>query len=196
MLNAEDINLSQTALLVIDVQYSFKFNPTRWENRSNLHFEQNVESLIKAFKGADLPIFYILHQDEDEGFTPDSPHCKLMDFVESLRGDMPLLIKNTRNSFTSTTLQADLLQVGVRRLVITGIQTEQCCETTARLAADLGYAVDFVLDSTLTFPIVNPDDPQDVLDTDAIQERTIFALRGRFARIATTQMIIDEIAVW
>lgn len=38
-------------------------------------------------------------------------------------------------------------------VTITGIQMEQCCETSARVAADLGYAVDLVIDATLTFPI-------------------------------------------
>lgn len=193
MLLSENINLTETALLVIDAQDSFKVDEKRWQQRSNPAFEDNLSALIRAFQKADLPIYYFIHMDEDEGFNPSSPYFKLMDFVEAFRGDEPIIRKTTRNCFTSTNLQDDLRQVGIHRLIITGIQTEQCCETTARLAADLGYAVDFVLDSTATFPITNPDNPADVLDVDAIQERTVFALRNRFARIVTSKVIIEEI---
>jgi len=82
----------------------------------------------------------------------------------------------------------------VRRVAITGIQMEQCCETTARIAADLGYAVDFVIDGTMTFPIRNWDVPGEELGVEAIEERTVYALRRRFARIVRTTVLVDELA--
>src|SRR6185503_6628965 len=94
----------------------------------------------------------------------------------------PIIVKNTRNAFTSTDLQQRLDALGVRRVVISGISTEQCCETTTRVAADLGYDVDFVTEATATFPIATPSG---VVSTDAIVERTEAVLRGRFARIVT-----------
>jgi nicotinamidase-related amidase len=104
-----------------------------------------------------------------------------------------VLVKDTRNCFTSTTLQARLLALGVRRLAVTGIQTEQCCETTARVAADLGNAVDFVADATMTFPIPNPDAPGEELGVDAVVERTVYALRGRFARVVRAGDLVREL---
>jgi len=103
------------------------------------------------------------------------------------------MVKNTRNCFTSTTLQPYLLEKGVRRLTITGIETEQCCETTARIAADLGYAVDFVTEATMTFPIPNWDKPGEELGVDAIRERPEYALRRRFARITTVNQLAKEL---
>jgi len=64
-----------------------------------------------------------------------------------------------------------LLERGVRRVTITGIQMKQCCETTTRVAADLGYAVDFVTEATMTFPIPNWDKPGEELNVHAIRER-------------------------
>lgn len=172
------MNSNDTALLVIDVQDSFKVGP-RWARRSTPDFEKNVSALIRHFRESGRPIFFILHNDSDPGFTPGSPEVRLMDFLDR-REDEPLLWKNTRNAFTSTDLQRRLDALGVRRVVITGIQTEQCCETTARVAADLGYDVDFVTEATMTFPIVNGDDE---LSIDEILRRTEFVLRHRFARI-------------
>ena len=191
MLATSEVPLTQSALLVIDVQDSFKVGP-RWERRNNFQFEEKVSALIDSYRIAHLPVFFILHTDSDEGFMRTSPHFKLMDFLAP-RPDEPIIVKDTRNCFTSTNLQAQLIHKDVRRLAITGIQMEQCCETTARLAADLGYAVDFVIDATLTFPISNPDLPGDELGVEDIEKRTIFVLRQRFARIVSTAELCAEL---
>jgi nicotinamidase-related amidase len=185
--------LRQSALLVIDVQDSFKAL-ARWERRDNPAFEANVDSLVAAYRAAGLPVFFILHSDQDEPFRTTSPHYKLMDFLQP-RPDEPILHKITRNCFTSTNLQRMLTQRGVRRLAVTGIQMEQCCETTTRLAADLGYQVDFVLDATLTFPIPHVVDGKTVgeLGVAEIAERTCFVLRDRFARIVDTAQLAREL---
>ena len=192
MLTSDAVPLQQSALLVIDAQQSFTVRP-RWARRANHAFEANVSALIDAYRAARLPIFYFLHTDGDAEFALDSPHLRLMDFLSPRPGE-PVMLKDTRNCFTSTTLQAKLLALGVRRLAITGIQLEQCCETTARVAADLGYAVDFVVDATNTFPIPNADVPGVELGVDAVIERTIYALRRRFARIVSTATLVEELS--
>ena len=191
MLESDKVPITQSALLVIDAQDSFKSGP-RWERRNNPAFEKNVSALVEAYRAANLPVVFFLHTDNDGGFARDSPLFKLMDFLKP-RKDEPVMIKNTRNCFTSTTLQPYLIEKGVRRVSITGIQMEQCCETTARIAADLGYAVDFVTEATMTFPIPNWDKPGEELGVDAIRERTEYALRRRFARITTVNQLAKEL---
>ena len=191
MLSTNDIPLSESALLVVDAQDSFKVDP-KWERRNNRNFERNVGALIDAYRAAGRPVIFFLHTDGDPGFERDSVHLRLMDFI-TVRDGEPVILKDTRNTFTGTTLQAKLLALGVRRLAITGIQMEQCCETTARVAADLGYAVDFVIDGTMTFPIKNWDVPGEELGVAAVEERTIYALRRRFARIVRTETLVGEL---
>jgi nicotinamidase-related amidase len=191
MLYNKQVPVEQSALLVIDVQDSFK-PLARWPRRNNPDFEKNITRLIDAYRAAKLPVFYVLHSDDDPGWQKTSAHYKLMSFLAP-RPDEPVLHKITRNVFTSTNIAELLLEKGVRRVVITGIQTEQCCETSARVAADLGYAVDFVTEATLTFPIAHPDDPQKELGTDAILERTEYALRDRFAKIRTVADLEREL---
>jgi len=190
-LNPKEVPIEQSALLVIDAQDSFKVGP-RWSRRNNPAFERNVSDLIEAYRAANLPVVFFLHTDSDDAFARDSSSFKLMDFLKP-RKDEPVMVKNTRNCFTSTTLQPYLIEKGVRRLSITGIQMEQCCETTARIAADLGYAVDFVTEATMTFPIPNWDKPGEELGVDAIRERTEYALRRRFARITTVSQLQKEL---
>jgi len=110
MLDSNEVPVSQSALLVIDAQDSFKLGP-RWARRSNPAFEKNVAALIEAYRAARLPVVFFLHTDKDEGFARDSPSFKLMDFLKP-RIDEPVMVKNTRNCFTSTSLQRYLLEKG------------------------------------------------------------------------------------
>jgi len=191
MLYDKKVPISESVLLVIDAQDSFKVGD-RWERRSNKEFEKNVGKLVELYRQHNLPVIYFLHSDDDPGFERTSPHYKLMDFL-SPRDSEPILHKVTRNVFTSTGLPALLMEKGVRRVVITGIQMEQCCETSARVAADLGYAVDFVIEGTMTFPIPNHEKPGEELGVDAIRERTEYALRRRFATISSVKAIAEEL---
>jgi nicotinamidase-related amidase len=179
------------ALLVIDIQDSFRIDPARWASRNNPRFEENVTELIRTFRDASQPIIWVLHNDSDPGFRPGDPEVRLMDFLER-RESEPLLVKNTRNAFTSTDLQARLDALGVKHVVVSGISTEQCCETTTRVAADLGYDVDFVTEATATFPIGTLSTG---LSTEAIVERTEAVLDKRFARIMTVDAVKEELLV-
>jgi nicotinamidase-related amidase len=73
-------------------------------------------------------------------------------------------------------------------VIVSGIRTEQCCETTSRHASDLGYAVDFAGESTLTFPMTDAAGRQ--WSAAEIRARTELVLAGRFARIATVDQAL------
>jgi hypothetical protein len=118
-----------------------------------------------------------------------------MDGLSAREGE-PVITKTSHNAFTTTNLQQLLTSHGIAAVMICGIRTEQCCETTARVAADLGYEVTFVIDATATSPIPHREgppgrtvgqilaDPRTLTVTDVIA-RTEYALAGRFATIAT-----------
>lgn len=182
--------INRSALLVIDAQDSFKAR-SRWQQRNNPQFEENITRLVEAYRKAGLPVFFFLDSDDDEEFKPGSPYFKLMDFLKP-ENDEPVIVKTSRNCFTSTNLDYLLRRKDVSRVVVTGIKTEQCCETTARVASDLGYEVDYVTEATLTFPIEHPNG-QETLPTAEVVRRTEFVLRNRFARINTVEGIIAEL---
>ena len=182
--------IERSALLVIDAQDSFKVGP-RWRRRNNSAFEENLGRLVEGYRAAGLPVIFFLDSDDDEEFQPASPYFKLMDFIQPERHE-PVLVKTSRNCFTSTDLDSRLRRADVKRLVVTGIKTEQCCETTARVASDLGYEVDFVTEATLTFPIPHPEGREE-LSADEVVRRTEYALRDRFARINTVGALLAEL---
>jgi nicotinamidase-related amidase len=182
--------IARSALLVIDAQDSFKAGP-RWLRRNNPNFEENVSRLIDTYRSAGLPVLFFLDSDDDEEFKPGSPYFKLMDFIQPQEGE-PVIVKTSRNCFTSTNLNALLSEANVKRVVVSGIKTEQCCETTARVASDLGYEVDFVTEATLTFPIPHPE-KDDELSAEEVVRRTEYALRNRFAHIMTVEKLVAEL---
>jgi len=187
-------HVPKSVLLVIDVQDSFKGDAATWATRNNPSFESNVVKLIGAYRNADLPIVFVLHQNlrADSHFNARSSFYRFMDFVAP-RPDEVVLQKTTISAFASTDLARRLTQWQINRLTVTGIQTEQCCETTTRDASDRGYQVDFVTDATLTFAIPHwAGGPE--LSTDEVVRRTEYALAGRFANIVSTQEVLDSLS--
>jgi nicotinamidase-related amidase len=184
------------ALVVIDVQESFRARPL-WQAVSNPDIVADVQRLVDAARAAGDHVVWVLHTEPDGGvFDPASEYVRLMEGLAPAAGE-PTVVKTSRNAFTTTNLGQLLTERGIRELVICGIQTEQCCETTARVAADFGYDVEFVTDATATFPIPHRDAPSGrtvaelvadprTLSTDDIITRTEYALAGRFATIRTT----------
>jgi nicotinamidase-related amidase len=77
-----------------------------------------------------------------------------------------------------------LRKEGIEEILVTGIRTEQCCETTTRHASDAGFKVTFATDATLTFPMESRSGRK--FSTADIRERTELVLDGRFARIVST----------
>ncbi|MEW9533793.1 cysteine hydrolase family protein [Microbispora sp. NPDC049125] len=189
------------ALVVIDVQESFRQRPT-WRAVSNPGIAGQVNRLVSWARDQGDLVVWVLHSEPGSGtvFDPESGHVRLMDGLTPEK-DEPVLTKTSRNAFTTTNLQQILTMRGIRDLVVCGIQTEQCCETTTRLAADLGFDVTFVTDATATFPIPHRDAPQDrtveeiladprTLQVAEIIARTEYALAGRFASITGTAALV------
>lgn len=190
------------ALIVIDVQKSFEQRPN-WAAVSNPAIVKQVTRLVDAARAAGDLVVWVLHAEPGTGnvFDPVSGYVELMDGVSPSEADLTVT-KTSINAFTTTNLQQSLVTRGIREVVICGIQTEQCCETTARLASDLGFDVTFVTDATATFPIVHRDAPADrpldeiladptTLQVDEIIARTEYALARRFATIATVDELVS-----
>jgi nicotinamidase-related amidase len=178
------------ALLVIDVQESFR-RRENWARVSTPDIVAKAAALVDIARRAGDLVVWVLHSEPGTGnpFDPASGYVRLMDGLEPAAGE-PTLTKTSRNAFTTTNLQQILTEQGIRELVICGIQTEQCCETTARVAADLGFDVTYVTEATATFPIRHRSGVGE-LGVEDIIERTEYALAGRFATIST----IAELAV-
>ncbi|MEU7921771.1 isochorismatase family protein [Micromonospora zamorensis] len=192
--------MSRAALVVIDVQESFRQRPI-WAYGSNPDLVRQVERLVAAARERGDLVVWVLHSEPGTGglFDPALGHVRLIDGLVPAEGE-PTLVKTAHNAFTTTNLQQVLTQAGIQDITVCGIRTEQCVETTARVGSDLGYRMTFVTDATLTFPIPHRDLPETAtvaeiladprtLTNEEIVTRTEYALAGRFATIRT----VDEV---
>jgi nicotinamidase-related amidase len=192
-----------SALIVIDVQESFRQQP-EWAAISNPGIVSQVSRLVQASRANGELVVWVLHAEAGSGteFDPASGHVRLIDGLATRDGE-PVVVKTSHNAFTTTNLQQILTSRGIGEVVICGIRTEQCCETTARVASDFGFGVTFVTDATATSPIQHRDAPPGrsmdeiladprTLQTDDILARTEYALAGRFATIAAVSDLAKD----
>lgn len=175
------------ALIVIDVQESFRARPL-WQRIANPKIADPVNRLVRLVRANGDLVVWVLHTEPGSKgvFDPASGHVRLLDELERPGPGEPVLYKTSHNAFTTTDLQRRLTEAGVRELLVCGIRTEQCVETTTRLGSDLGYRMVFVTDATTTDPIGD-------LSAEEIIERTEAVLRDRFARIATVAELEAEL---
>lgn len=192
--------MSRAALVVIDVQESFRRRPM-WAHASQPDIVRQVDRLVDAARRRGDLVVWVLHAEPGSGgvFDPALGHVRLIEGLTPVAGE-PTLVKTAHNAFTTTNLQQLLTMAGVRDLTVCGIRTEQCVETTTRLGCDLGYEMTFVTDATVTFPTPHRDlpatatveeilaDPR-TLSTEEMIARTEYALAGRFATVRT----VDEV---
>src|SRR6516164_5971099 len=173
---------SETALLVIDVQESFRHRPY-YSDRDAPLFLAQLQSLIDGAKVRGIPIAQIFHVEENGAFSIASGHVKTIEGL-SLTSDA-VFHKRSHSALVGSGLDVWLVKHGIRRVIISGIRTEQCCETTTRHASDMGYQVDYVTEATLTFSMT--DRKGKTWSPVQIREHTELVLDGRFARIATVE---------
>lgn len=180
-----------TALLVIDVQQSFTQRPY-FEAGEVPAYLAAQNRLIQGFEAAGLPVVRVFHVDADpsgaDPFSLESGHVRPLQGLRDFQATHT--VHKTRHSaLVGSGLDVWLTRHGIRQLVISGIRTEQCCETTTRHASDLGWDVIYVPEATLTFTMKHPDGSP--LTPAQLRARTAAVLEGRFARIMDVEAALE-----
>ena len=169
------------ALLVIDVQRGFdhpKLGP-----RDTPDAEANIAKLMAAWRRHGDPIVFVQHDWTGGPLERGTPGFELKEVVT---GEPDLrVVKTVHSAFHGDVdLDAWLRERGIGAIAVCGIQTNFCCETTARIGSDLGYDVWFVLDATHTFDLAAPDG--EVVPAADIARMTAINLQDEFADVVTT----------
>lgn len=176
-----------TALLLIDVQESFRHRPY-FRDEALAPFLARTNALIDGAASRELPIVRILHVDGPDvaanPFAMASGHVRPLDGLARFEASAEFH-KHRHSALVGTGLSVWLRQHGIGRLIVAGIRTEQCCETTTRHASDEGFEVDFVPEATLTFDMQHVDGTP--LPAADIVARTAAVLTGRFAAICSVE---------
>jgi nicotinamidase-related amidase len=185
----------KNCLIVIDAQESFRHRPY-YSAKDMPAYLAAQNALIDGCIALGMPIVQIFHVDGpntiDNCFSLVSGHVKP---IEGLRPFESAVIfhKNRHSALVGTGLEVWLNQHQIGRVIVSGIRTEQCCETTTRHASDLGYQIDYALDATLTWDMLQPDGK--TLTAADIKMRTATVLQDRFAKVCSVAEILKEIHV-
>ena len=179
---------ARSALIVVDVQK--EFDEPSWGRRDNPAADDNIAALVTAFQAAGRPIVLVQHESGagDEGFAPGTPQHELKDYLADV--EPALSVRKTVNSAFHGTpdLHDWLTHQGITDVVICGITTNHCCETTARVAGNLGYRMSFVLDATHTFDRAAPDGS--LMTAEELSRATATNLHDEFGEVVSTQDVV------
>lgn len=182
---------TNAALIVVDVQDGFD-DPAFMAKRNNPLADENIKAIIEHWEKLQRPLVVVQHNSLSEGSVlhPSKPGNSLKQYVKEAIPSL-LVTKSVNSAFYGTPdLHAWLQARGIKQVVIIGIQTNMCCETTARMAGNLGYGVIFVPDAMYTFDLAGPDG--EVLTADELSRATVINLHGgEFARIASTNDLLE-----
>lgn len=184
---SEREKLDGAALLLIDVQRAFE-DPS-WGQRNNPACEQNIVRLLGHWRARGWPIVFVRHDSIEPG-SPLSSGTVGNQFKDIIDGDPDLLVVKHVNSafYGEPDLHGWLQAAGISSVVVAGITTNHCCETTARMAGNLGYRTFFALDATHTFDRHHPDGR--LLTADQLADATAANLHGEFASVQATDDLI------
>ncbi len=150
----------------------------------------NISKLQKAFRNQNMEVIHIIIEALTEDGRDISHEHRLMglkyskgtratEILDELKpvGDEIVLKKTCSGVFTGTNIDYILRNLGISNLIITGILTNQCVDTAARDAADLGYNV------------IIPEDAC-ASRKHEIHKMSINILKNTYARIKTTKEVL------
>jgi nicotinamidase-related amidase len=138
-----------TAILIIDVQMGM-FSETDPVYKGNALLEK-IRLLIAKARPYKIPVFYVQHHaGPGAPLEHGTPGWEIHPSIVPMEEDI-IIQKRTPDSFYKTNLQQELESKGIKHLIITGIQSEVCVDTTCRRAFSLGYKVTLAQDAHSTW---------------------------------------------
>jgi len=155
-----ELSSERSALLIIDMQKYFLSPTSHAYIPSAVTILPGVKKLISIYSRKKLPIIFTLHSNTKENacmmgkwwpklLHEGSPESHILSELESSMGI--IVEKNQYDAFYNTNLEQTLREKNIRQVIICGVMTNICCETTARSAFVRGFEVFFTIDGTATY---------------------------------------------
>jgi nicotinamidase-related amidase len=178
------------ALLLVDIQNDY-FPGGAMELVGAPEAGLMAAALLQAFRHSGRPIVHIQHLATRPGatfFLPGTAGAELHASVAPRPGE-PVFQKHYPNSFRETPLLEHLRGLGVTHLVVAGMMTHMCIDTTVRAAFDLGFQCLLVQDACGTRDLARSG-----ITVPAAQVQAAFlaAIHGTFAQVVTVADISAE----
>lgn len=177
------------ALLIIDVQNDY-FPHGKCELYKSEIALNAIKDLLNHFREKNLPVFYVQHISNEHAafFVPKTDGVSIHKDIAPLKAEK-VIVKHYPNSFYETSLQSELTKFSVTDLVICGMMTHMCIDTTVRAAKDYGYKITLISDACATKDLewngVN-------IPAEIVQNTFMASLNQKFACITTIAEFFDK----
>lgn len=181
---------TNTGLLLIDIQKGFN-NPI-WGERNNPQAEKNIDTILKLFRSARMPILHIQHISTslESPLRPGQSGVEFMEFVQPIHGEY-IFQKNVNSAFIGTQLEKTLKKNKIKTLVCVGISTDHCVSTTVRMANNLGFNPLVISDATIAFERMSMEGTH--YSAEIVHAITLASLHQEFASVMNTKELIQFI---
>ena len=176
------------ALVIVDIQNDY-FPGGAMPLEGSPEAAANAAKLLAAFRAKGLPVVHVQHLSTRPGatfFLPDTKGAEINEAVAPQAGERKI-VKHTPSSFRGTDLQEHLKSVGADQLVIAGMMTHMCIDSTVRAAFDLGYACTLAHDACATRALVLNGK---TIPAAQVHESFLAGINGLFAKLATSDEIV------
>lgn len=179
------------ALLIIDIQNDY-FPGGNVELAGAAAAGTQAGRLLARCRQLGKPVLHIQHLSIRPGatfFLPESPGVEIHSSVTPLPGEI-VVRKHFPNAFRDTTLEEELRRANARHLLVVGMMTQMCIDTSVRAGRDLGYEITLAHDACATKTQKFGD-----IEVPAAQVQAAFmaALNGSFATVRSTETILDAL---
>lgn len=179
----------KTALLIVDVQNDY-FPGGKMELAGSINAALKIKVLLEQFRKTEMPVVHVQHLSTRPGasfFLPDTNGAEFNDNVKPENGE-EIIVKNFPNSFRNTPLDNFLKENGITRLVIAGMMTHMCIDTTVRAAFDLGYECILAGDCCATKELIIDNIK---ISAGDVQNSFLAALNGTFAKVVKMNDVFE-----
>lgn len=178
------ILMNMDALIIIDIQNEY-FKGGKRELFQPEAAADNAKRLLDHFREKNRPVFFIQHISTQEGATAFLPGSNGADIHSSISPGTKecVLVKHAPNSFYQTGLSERLMEMGIHHLVICGLMSHMCIDTTVRAARDFGFTVTLIHDACTTMDLTWNSQ---VIPAQTVHNVFMAALSGSFAKVIST----------
>lgn len=180
------------ALLLVDIQNDY-FPDGKMELVESSAAAVQAMKLLQSFREKELPVIHIQHISTSPGatfFLPNTTGVQIHKSVEPASGEA-VFQKHYPNSFRETRLLEHLREKQISRLVIAGMMTHMCIDTTTRAATDYGFqcvlAHDACATKALSFNGTN-------VSAENVQTAFLAALNGLFAKVTSVEEVLSSLS--
>lgn len=177
------------ALVIIDVQNDY-FPGGKCELFESEKALAAIKKLLSFFRTREYPVYFIQHVSGAKAsfFAENTKGIDIHEQIEPLQSES-ICIKHSPNSFYETNLNVSLEKQGVTDLVICGMMTHMCVDTTVRAAKDYGYHVTLVSDACATLNLTWKDE---VISAEIVQKVFLASLHGMFSDVISTEEFLKK----